>query len=383
MATHNSKRVLLFSRDPGGANTITPLVEPLAKSGWTVLLYGKDAALDKYTRAGVVGQNLALHCVPITQDSIFNFLKQEMPDFLITGTSTDDFTERFLWKAAEKLNIPSFAILDHWINYGFRFSKYQVSELDKYRLDPEHPFLPTRILVMDEYGRQEAIKDGVAPDKLFITGQPHFEALIRNSQKISTDQLRSVRQKMGALTDGDLLITYASEDLGESYHETDHSPHYWGYTERTIFRELLNALLKFAPQSHRKIHLVIKIHPKERVDNFDDLVATKSPFITFRVDKETNPVELIKASDLICGMSSMFLMESVILGKPILSIQIGLCRENPFVLDRMGIVQSILNSESLVNAFNEILLHNRFPRHEFSVLTNSVSTLLKMMEEFA
>ena len=43
----------------------------------------------------------------------------------------------------------------------------------------------------------------------------------------------------------------------------------------------------------------------------------------------------------------MFLLEAVICVKPILSIEIGLCRENPFVLHKTGICESILTREEL------------------------------------
>lgn len=40
----NMKKILLFSRDPGGANTIVPLVSELSKK-YSVMLFGKDKAL--------------------------------------------------------------------------------------------------------------------------------------------------------------------------------------------------------------------------------------------------------------------------------------------------------------------------------------------------
>ena len=47
------KKILLFSRDPGGANTIIPLHHPLVAQGYDVVLWGKDVALSRYKEAGL------------------------------------------------------------------------------------------------------------------------------------------------------------------------------------------------------------------------------------------------------------------------------------------------------------------------------------------
>ena len=53
------KRILLFARDPGGANAIAPLVDKLKLRGYEPLLYGKDAALKQYRGNGLEGRDLA------------------------------------------------------------------------------------------------------------------------------------------------------------------------------------------------------------------------------------------------------------------------------------------------------------------------------------
>ena len=58
------------------------------------------------------------------------------------------------------MTIPSFAILDHWFNYGIRFSAYKLVEQELYEQDKQHPFLPNRILVMDDEVRAAMIQEG-------------------------------------------------------------------------------------------------------------------------------------------------------------------------------------------------------------------------------
>ena len=107
-----NKTILLFSRDPGGANTVVPLVPALREKGYSVKLFGKDMALKKYSNAGLEGVDISTLLNKVNPAEVESFLCAEKADFLITGTSASDPVEKYLWKAAEKLNVPSFAILD-------------------------------------------------------------------------------------------------------------------------------------------------------------------------------------------------------------------------------------------------------------------------------
>ncbi len=69
--------------------------------------------------------------------------------------------------------------------------------------------------------------------------------------------------------------------------------------------------------------------------------------ITLAVDSENDSFSALKSADLVCGMSSMFLLEAMICGKQVVSVAIGLKRENPFVLDKTGQCKSVLSEEDL------------------------------------
>ena len=79
-------KVLLFARDPGGANAVVPLAPILTERGHEVLLYGKDAALKQYLAYGQAGLDWAEAVPEMTVDSYAGFLQQLAPDFLITAT---------------------------------------------------------------------------------------------------------------------------------------------------------------------------------------------------------------------------------------------------------------------------------------------------------
>ena len=372
------KKILLFSRDPGGANVIMPLFELLKDKGYSVGLFGKDMALYKYEEMNLPALNIMEFISNVSIENIEKFIINEKPDFIITGTSADDGTEKYIWKSARKLSIPSFAVLDQWVNYGIRFSPYSLSEISLYNKNRVHTFLPEKILVMDNYAKEEGIKEGLPPSGLVVTGQPYFETLIKNSKKINSDKIKKIKRKF-EISEKDFFITYASEDLSKTYKETDNSCHYWGYTERTIFRNLVKAIEKISHKYNKNIKTVIKIHPKEDINNYFDIIK-KYNKLNIIADKNSKPHDLILSSDLICGMSSMFLIESVISGKPTLSIQIGLKRKNPFILDRRNILKSILNEDDLFRSLKSVIVENKIPEYKFEIIKNATNNIIREME---
>lgn len=124
--------------------------------------------MSKYNQYGLKGINIREKLRYISQEEVYKFLLKESPDFLITGTSADDFIEKYLWKAAEKLNIKSFAILDQWVNYGVRFSNFSVDGLEKYNKIKKHPYVPYRILVMDEYAKTQMVLEGISEKRYWF-----------------------------------------------------------------------------------------------------------------------------------------------------------------------------------------------------------------------
>ena len=375
-----SKKIMLFSRDPGGANTVAPLYKELMKKGYVVDLYGKDAALNRYNQYGLKGIDITSKLNNISQEEIHRFLSKESPDFLITGTSADDFTEKYLWNQSSKLNIKSFAILDHWVNYGVRFSEFDLSRLEEYDMNKRHPYLPYKILVMDDYAKNQMINEGIKQEKILVSGQPYFDYLIEKQENTNMKDIVSLKNSLFENKNA-LLITFVSEPISKIYNESDQSEHYLGYTERTIFKQFYRILNKIAINYKTNINLVIRLHPKEDKNNYNDITQDiNSKYISFLIDNKTDGFSLMCASDLICGMTSMFLIESTVVGKPILSMQMGLKRENSFILNKQGIAKSILAEDELEEKLKEILFCKKIEKCSFKIEKGAVKKVIEYME---
>jgi len=375
------KKILLFSRDPGGANTLIPLVKKLEKK-YEVRLYGKDMALKRYNYFNLEGLDIENRVKEINLAEIKNFLKNEKPDYIITGTSADDRTEKILWEAAKKLNIKSLAIIDNWMNYGVRFSKYGVSEISKYEKSPEHEYQPDKILVMDSYTKKEMEKIGFAKNKLIVSGQPYFD-LLDNYQKKYTKNKVAKFKKENEISLKDKLVTFASEPLEFVYKEAGKKNTYFGFTEKTIIKDLLGELRKIVSENKKiNLTLVLKLHPKENESEIMKLVESEKDLnFKIKILKDCNSWDLMMSSDLICGMSSMFLIESVILNRPVISIKIGLRKEDTFILSRRKILKTVLNKKQLKKKLEKALILKENPKYNFKVIKAASDNIIKFIDK--
>ncbi|MCP6719117.1 MAG: hypothetical protein KJI71_02680 [Patescibacteria group bacterium] len=375
------KKILLFSRDRGGSNVIIPLIQPLKSMDYNVFLFGKDVALKNYHQRGFQGEDITSVTSIINVDNLTRFLMKENFDFIITSTSGDDYTERYLWKAAKIIKIPSFGILDNWINYGLRFSEYDQPRLEEYNLSKNHVYLPTKILVMDQYAKENMLKEGFENSRILISGQPNFDYIYSKRKSYSEKTIQEFRREIGCEKE-EVLITYISEGIAKSYNENNPKKHYWGFTERSILINLINVLTKICQLLNLKIKLLIKLHPSsEDLNVFNEILKSNKANLSFIVRREINSFLVMASSRVICGMFSMFLVESFIFGCPILSILIGLKRENPFILDKKKIVKSILNEENLYDNLKDLILKNNFQLNNQIFQIGATEKVIEYMEE--
>lgn len=370
------KKILFFSRDPGGTNVLIPLILKL-EAEYELSIWGKDGAINRYQMQGILCNDIAeYYGSNIKPNNIKDFLQREKPSLVITGTSADDYTEKYLWEEAEKLGIFSFAVLDQWMNYGIRFSPYTLGESDKFNGNRTISYLPSKVLVMDELSREKLIEEGVPEKNIAITGQPYLEFFSSMIRNISEDDIKKYKRQMKIL-ENEKIIVYASEDISKMFCDTEEK-YYWGYNEKTTFKQIKN-VLNIEKEIAENTKVIIRPHPKEDIDYWKRFIENDKSG-KYVLDEKSSSKLLIAVADLIIGMQSMFLLESALSEKPILSVQIGLCRENPLILDEMGVVNTILTSEELRNTLRKHLTGKSFHR-QWKVRLDGIENICRLVKE--
>ncbi|MDR3151817.1 MAG: hypothetical protein LBT67_03120, partial [Holosporaceae bacterium] len=225
-------KIMFFAHDPGGCNAILPLMDAFRLRNHRLLIYATGPAAAKIPGA----KNLSF-------DYAENILAAEKPDFIITGTSANDFTEKLLWKMARNYAIPTMALLDHWCNYGVRFSKYGLKDISKYNFDKTFGFLPSFICVMDDFAKGEMQNEGIPPDIIYSLGNPHFVSIKHRAKNVDVEKIRS------KFSPNKQIVTFASEPYEEDYGVAP---------ERKVLHDVAEILA-----TEDDVILVVKLHPKE------------------------------------------------------------------------------------------------------------------------
>jgi perosamine synthetase len=91
--------------------------------------------------------------------------------------------------------------------------------------------------------------------------------------------------------------------------------------------------------------------------------------------------DLINKSDLVIGMSSMFLIEAVMMGKPTISVMIGLEGKNPFILSRRKILNTVLTEKELTHVIKLGVFGKLNQKINFPIISSSCERIWKMLEK--
>jgi hypothetical protein len=373
------RRILIVSRDPGGTNAIMPLIEPLRALGNEVCVYGKDAALSIYRKLNIDCSDICDAIPSGTQEEANEFVRKACPDLLVTGTSSEDYTERHLWKAAEKAGITSFAVLDQWTNYRLRLISEGDDPITGRSASPL--ILPSYFFIMDEFARREMCALGIDGEKLVVSGQPFFDYIRKTGERFTPAEIEKLRRQLTG-TQGGLVFVFASQPIASIHRKNGMAEDYWGYTETTVLKSVAACLSKLAEEMAVKVTLVLRLHPKDEPNVYQDALATSSNSIKVVVDRETDSTLLLKAADLVIGMFSMILLEAAILERRFISVQIGLKRENPLIFDRMGLVRSILTENELEETLRGILNGKKSEAPNLKFEFGATQRIVQYLEEY-
>ncbi len=323
-------RILAFAREAGGAAAIAPVLVELRKHA-QLLVLAKDHAEKVFRDAGVVPVPLPKFSDASLQEILETRLGGELPDVVFTSATSLpqlDMTEKYLWEWARARRVRSVAVLDQWQNYALRFSGPGPGERLRY--------LPDLVAVMDEHAKEGMIAAGIPGERIVVTGQPAFDKLARIRELYAPEDSELLRRTIGVAPDARLICFVAEafqRDFGEQL----------GYTEQSVLRELIQVCGRVHSESKLPLHLAVKLHPRNDPGEFAWLQkypATPGLQVTLHWTEQP-PIPLVMASDVVVGMTSVLLVESILLGRPTVSFQ-------PGAREREGLIATVIGAIPLL-----------------------------------
>ena len=344
------RRVLVAVQEVGAANALTPVIRELQRRPHVeVHLVAAGKSQDVLRAAGVpfepVDRPAALD--DAYQERVSGELAARPADVVLVGTSTGPGVDKVLTNAASSLGIPSLAVIDHWSNYRDRFAWPSTAQLR---------YLPTKVAVMDDTARREAIAAGLPADALVVTGQPYLEAVLEHVHDRAVERsARDLRAKWtGTARRSDpLFVLFASEVVEESGEGS--TPRKPSYSERDVLDGLFEAVSRLPPALRARARVVVKLHPEEsmRSSRLSDRFARVHDVL------DGAPAwPCLLASDCVVGIDSMLLLEAGMAGCPTIAFQPG-AEVDAFVGARLGVVTPASRPDELVAALGEALRGGR------------------------
>ena len=325
------RAVVVLAREAGAAAALAPVARTLiADAEFRVAIVAPDEAARAFERQG-----LPILGFPDDPDDrqIDSLLAREDAAALLTGTSVYPDRDARWWNAAARRGIPSLALVDHWCNYAERFSFRE-------------PFdcRPDAVAVIDETAA-EGLKRQRCPVRIEISGHPYFDELLAAGAARERDRHLG-RLELGVEGDRQLLV-FASEPQASHFGTSLHHQGHGLYTEREVAAGVLRACATVAPEAM----LIIKLHPLEDVHAFD-VMAEAVESLDTKVLRSYPSTRLIAAADVVVGMTSMFLLESALMGVPTISIRPGgRDDEHPWIHD--GLIESVVDTSGVELALRE------------------------------
>lgn len=347
----------MVAGDPGGAKAVVPVVEVLlSETGYRVqsLLYRE--AQDVWAKHGLAFEQLDESTSTADAERI---LTNSQAQLLVAGTSYNgiDLEKKFI-TAARKLGVPSLAVLDFWSNYATRFSDEE----------GKLAHLPDRIAVMDAVARDEMVAAGFDPTQLVITGQPALDDLITYKESHASEHRAALRLAFG-VSETDRLVLFASQPLASVFGDSAEQPLYLGYTETIVLDALVNALESIAKSHSERITLLIRPHPRENSKTFEE---RRSSSIRIINNPEGDSREMVLASDLVAGMTTMLLVEACFLGVPVVSLQPGLRTTDPLPTNRTGLSRRVDSINEFAPVIEGLLFDEKVRQKTIAKLAQAV-----------
>lgn len=343
-----SASILAFSADPGGARCLLPVIRKLNKRLRIVTL-ARDQALPVFAEAGCRPISF---CVENSASEVIEFLPSQAltpspPALVLTSASSDpdvDMTEKRFWLWAKVHGISSVAVLDQWQNVTRRFCGPGGAAL--------LPYQPSRIAVMDEIVRAELLTQGFAADQVVVTGQPYLEWSVAYARAGEGAGRARVRRQF-QIEPGEYVVTFVAEPLAKFY-----GREVLGFDEFSVLDEVLR-LLGSRRHSERPVCVWVKLHSKNRRAEFDPrytrAVACGLPVQI--IQDELSPEETLWGSDLVIGMSSLLLAQAALLGRPVISAQVGaqLGQPDQCYLSQRSLIPRVTNPARLRDLLDQFM----------------------------
>ncbi len=299
--------ILLFAEDPSAANYAALLLPAFARQGWSARLYASAIACGWLNSRGVEFTEMAADADAVS------LLREINPRCVLTGTAENPETPGLrLIDAARAAAIPSVAFVDALMSAAYRFCGTTTNPL---------AYSPDWLLVPDSKTSGAFVSLGYTQERIAICGHPQYDETRTLATRWGNEGgPEAFRERLFPdVALGRKILTFISEGALRYELLPRRTMGEYGFNGRgvdkgrtkIILEEVLDAVAGLV----EKPYVVFRAHP---IENAGDYAEYSDEIDAF--SSGGSPLELVYASDLTVGMTSMLLLEAALLGRPTLAV---------------------------------------------------------------
>ena len=306
--SHMSMKLLAVSGDPGGARALQIVLKYFFER------YKPFIVVDH----GFLGQEAPQNWPRIAPDmddaesKLHEYFKKGVFFAFIFTSSVTDIVPLRLARMARRFGVPIIHLLDHWGNYAKRLE-----------IDGEPRLIPDIYAVMDDLAFSEAVQDGIPTNVLRITGHPRLSGLADEWDKFRHNSQEKLKNK-ALLSSDKFLIIFFSEPIEQDVETGNFTKWIGKYTEKDVLKWLCDY---FQPYSE-SVQLGIVPHPREYSQDLEEVWKNSCQKLEGGLFSCTDSREALFLADGVVGINAILLYEAWLLGRPVLSVQIGFSRSD-------------------------------------------------------
>ncbi len=331
-----SDSVLMFAEDTGAANFIADLPPALTARGvgCRLIATGQAARRFKALRQDFERLDDSMGAEPLLAGR---------PALVLAGTSTNQDTFGLkLIAAARAAGIETAAAIDAPQNLDVRF---------RGNSDDPLAHAPDWLLVPDPGSREACAELGFPAARIVLCGHPYFDRVRNAGRTLEAQDRATLRRRLfPGHAEPQKVVLFAAEPsksvggLKEFQRDGDYTlVGRGGHANRTciVLEEMLDAIATLPSPAYT----VLRPHPASGDEAMEEL----APFIgEFDHVANEGPVsELIHAADLVAGLTSMVLVEAVLMGRPSLSVVPRACERDWQITIAAGLTPCVWRRDEL------------------------------------
>jgi len=212
------------------------------------------------------------------------------------------------------------------------------------------------LAVINKYSRDLLVEYKVKKI-IRITGSLHYD----DSLKVIKKDKTKILDKYNLKKNGKRFVLFISQPL-----YTRNITHLSLNDYLKHIQKIFNELKEFYNKKNEKFIFLIKIHPLENIDDYKKFFIDQN----IKIFQKADNYELIKISDLCIGFYSTVLQNAIIIGKPVISLNI-------FNLDIIRIGKNVIGLKKTINSwekFHKIL--EEIHQNKYNLLENINSDMI-------